>query len=445
MAAAIADLNMVSSTELGREWLLKALHPAEPSVSGTQCPDGTELDTVPLELTMTYSLAAPGGVPFPAAWGAQISVLPSIFPLAIYPTGGAVGVAAFNVRYPQISGTNPNNDFLNLMANVEALRLTFCSATIHLDANATTDQGTIVACQQLAKPQMLFMSQAAGVSVTPITGFHYTVPFTTGDVPGYDQIMAMPRAYQANMREGVYLPLRLSNTSQHWFSLREAASVTDLSALTSPALYQYKLNTTAGSAWPYWSCDRAYLNGTNILAPPLCPMLGETVGHISITNLHPSSGIVIKVRTGLELKVQSQSPYLPYARPSADVDVMAVESYFRIVRQLEDAYPASYNATGEILKLVSKAVRTVAPLLAPIPGFGPLIAAAGGPVAALASYGAKRLAQGDKKKKKPKKKQDSKSKEEALDKLFLEAAAKAAAKQGGSTRKKKGKKKAKKN
>lgn len=397
MASTVAGLDMVSTTNAGRDWLLKALHPAEPSLAGVQMPDGTELDTVPLELTMTYSLAA-DSTPIPSAWGAQITLLPSIVPLAVYPTDGAASVLpAFNLRYPQIAATNANDDFLGFMRNVEAFRLTFASVTIHLDANATTDQGTIVACQQVCKPLLIIPGVGTAISCAPVTAWDYTVPvFTTGDVPGYDQIMAMPRAYQANMRDGCYLPLHLNQTSQHWYSMREAAGVVDLASVTSPVpgFYQYKLPTTRGNSWPYWSADRAYLNGANVYSPPCCPMLSENFGHIAIKNLHPSSAVVIKVRTGLELKVQTQSPYLPYCKPSADVDSVAISSYFRIVRQLEDAYPASYNANGDILKWIGKAVRTVTPLLGAIPGWGPLLQAAGGPVSKLAEYGAKRIAAG---------------------------------------------------
>lgn len=394
MAATIANLDMVSGTEAGREWLLKALHPAEPTVTGTQLPDGSELDTVPLELTMTYTLGPTATYPAAAAWGAQISLLPSTVPLAVFPTGGLAGMPAFNLRYPQISAAIPVNDFGTFMASVEAFRLTFASVTMHLDANATTDQGTIVACQQITKPFLMFQSQGAGIACPPVAGWNYSVPFTTQDVPGYDQIMAMPRAYQANLRDGAYMPLRLSQTSQHWFSLREGCSNVWMNQTTNPASQQWKLPLTVGHDWPYWSYDHAYINGGNVLAPMYCPMLSETVGHLVLANVHPSSNVVIKVRTGLELKVQTQSPYLPYSRPSADIDATAIEAYYRIVRQLEDCYPASYNANGDILKFVAKAVRTVAPFLRGIPTVGDLVYAASEPAAKLLDWGAARVAAG---------------------------------------------------
>lgn len=416
MRSKLDGIGMASNSPAGADWLLKALHPAEPSIAAVQMPDGSELDTACLELTMTYNLSSPsGGGAFTGPWGAQISLLPSIVPLAVYPTDGAAIMAAFNVRYPQIRATVPNDDYLAFLANVEAFRLCAASVTIHLDANATTDQGTIVACQQIARPRLLYPIQtASGRCCNTVAAWDYTVPFTTKDVPGYDSIMAMPRSFQANLREGVYMPLRLSSTCQHWFSGRELVACTDLGSCTSPGVaYQLLLPSTTGNSWPYWSMDRANAAAGSVVAPPVCPMLSETVGHIAIKNVHVTSGIVIKVRSCFELKVQTQSPYLPYVRPSPDIDALAISSYYRLTRQLPDAYPAEYNDNGRILGVIAKALRTVGPLLGAVPGWGPLVSAAAVPVAKLAEYGAKRMAQPDRKsgpKTKPKKKQKAKAK-----------------------------------
>lgn len=394
---------MMASTEAGMKWLHKALHPAEPSIAGVQIPDGTSLDTVPLELTMTYNINS-GGAASP--WGAQISLLPTITPLAVYLTDGAAAVPPTHVRYPNISGPTPDSDWATLMNNVEEIRLCGASCTIHLDANATTDQGSVVACQQSTKPLLIFPNQpTTGRACVPCAVWSYTVPFTTGDVPSYDNIMAQPRSYQNNAREGIYMPLRLSNTSQHWYSLRESRSTQCMNNLIFPVLTQYNLPAVAQNVWPFWLCTAAYVNAGNVYSPLLQPFMSDVCGHIVFKNLHQSSSLVVKVRTLLELKVQVQSPYLPHVKPAPTMDPQALESYFRIVRELDDAFPASFNADGKILGVLAKAIRTIGPALGAIPGWGPLISAAAVPVAKLAEKGSQYMAaRPPQRRQKPKKK-----------------------------------------
>lgn len=392
MGAHLAKLDMVSSTEMGRDWLLKALHPTDPTVSGVSIPDGTALDTVQMEVTTSITLGAGPQVVMTGPWGCQLSLIPTISPLGVYYTDNVTPSAstAFNVRYPAFTSVAYDSDFTNLMGKCEALRLCAQSVTIHLDANATSDQGSVVACQQVTKPRLLFPEYGlTGGSIIPVAAWDYTIPFVARDVPSYNTVMSMPRAYQANLREGIYMPLRLSSTCQHWFSLRESVGDVNFNDCPSIKTGSALLPATNGNAWPHWSGTRSYVGATPPTCTPLCPMLSENVGHIVVKNVDPTSSLVVKLRSCFEFKVQGNSELVPYLQAAADVDSLAVSSYFRILRQLDDAFPASYNLNGTILNLISRAVKTLAPALGAVPVAGPMLAAMAPSVSTLAAMGSK--------------------------------------------------------
>jgi hypothetical protein len=131
-------------------------------------------------------------------------------------------------------------------------------------------------------------------------------------------------------------------------------------------------------------------------------MLNEIVGHIAIKNIHQTSSIVIKARTCFEFKVQANSKYVPYLTPAAPHDALAVDAYYRIIRQMDDAYPASYNAKGTILSTIGKIARNVAPALEAIPGWGKPLSIAASSLGQLSSMGGKKLKERAQKKKQKK-------------------------------------------
>lgn len=406
---------MASSSEDGARWLLKALHPAEPSISAVRLPDGSAMDTVAVETCLTHTLSPVAAASQP--WGAQMTLLPHpTCLLEIYPTDGASADIPYTLRNTLfatvLTGTYPaDTDIANLMTVAEEWRLTSMSVTIHLDANATKDSGTIVAAHVPVKPNLLNYSVTTGAGTVlgayPAVWFDADATGKGADAPTYDQLLQMPRAYQSNLRTGLYMPLKLSNTSQHWHSRREVCKLTlgsQWSGLTTinSGNCPYLNNTTKVPTWPNWDVTPAtrQVSDSNLGGGLMSGFLGDNFGRIIVKNVDPSSAVVIKIKCGLELKVQPTSPQAVHLQKAPALDPVAIGSYFQIIRQLPDAYPADYNDGGKILGLISKAIKFLQPVLPFVPGVGGLLSTAAGPVASLVDYGAKQLANPQRKNKK---------------------------------------------
>jgi len=370
-------LSQVASTELGREWLLKALHPTDPTIGGVGIPDGTATDTVCLELTTTLTVGPSTLSVVPVTpWGADVVLTPHQMPGAIIPNGGAAAAASMDVRYPALSGVNEIADLGKLAGLAEAWRLTAQSVTIHLDANSTKDSGTVVAAQQVVKPVIYFPGMSTSGRIQPPI-----IMFTDSDKPTYTQLMSLPRAYQSNLREGLYMPLKLSSTAQHWMSYREVVVLSQESAWSHNA-QGGQLAAAQTAAWPFYGVTGPIRSAVNndITAYPISNFMGDTWGFISLSGIDPGSSVVFKFRSCIELKVQANSTYAPHLKPAAFPDAHAIDNYFSILRAMPDAYPADYNDAGRIMGVIGKAVRTVAPFLKFVPAVGPTLDKMAGPV-----------------------------------------------------------------
>lgn len=377
MRGKLEQISLLAQTEAGREWLLKALHPTEPSIAAVGLPDGTASDTVCIELTMTTTLneSTLGGA-FASPWGGKILLTPHMYPGAFIGTEGAIAVAPRPFKYPLFTGSTAAGDYSKLLTIAEAWRLCGQSVTIHLDANSTKDSGTIVAAQMVTKPLVLFPgSSSTGHMQRPLVAFAEGALYHQ-DNPSYDELMALPRAYQSNVRTGLYMPLKLSNTSQHWCSMRESIISTALDSLTSASEgWQLSAAMPGAFPFPFYADNGPYRVAANndIHGYPTAPYMGDNWGHIAVSGLDPGSGLVVKFRSLLELKVQASSSYAPHMRPAPFPDVRAIENYFTIVRELPDAYPADHNDAGRILGVIGKAIKMVSPFLNVVPGVGPTL------------------------------------------------------------------------
>lgn len=371
MRGKLDALAQVTQSELGREWLLKALHPTDPTIGGVGIPDGTASDTVCLELTTSVTVGA-GTLSAPPVgpWGAKVVLTPHMLPGSIYPTEGAAGAAIMDIRYPLFTGASPNADYSKLWGLAEAWRLCAQSVTIHLDANSTKDSGTVVAAQQVTKPAVIFQGMSATGKVNcPIIYFQ-----KASDNPGYTQLMSLPRAYQANLREGLYMPLKLSSTCQHWNSFRESCMLADESAFIIDAA-GWQLQPAGVVPWPFGGITPPVRSAVNndVTGAVMAAFMGDNWGHIALSGIDPASAVVFKFRTILEMKVQASSVYAPHMKPAAHPDHLAIDNYFAILRGMPDAYPADYNDAGKIMSVIGRAIRVVSPYLKFVPGVGPAL------------------------------------------------------------------------
>lgn len=403
----LEELKLASEHQNGSDWLLKALHPAEPSIAGVSLPDGTSVDTATVEYTITRTI---GAGDFPAAptsnWNARLHLVPhptcpltyDVFEPAVPGNNGHA-----SVRVPAFTGVNFDDDIFTLLKVAKSWRLCAQSLTVHLDANATTDTGTVVAAQLPLKPDLIMTNCYCGVGALGL----FRTPsiwFDGNGIPSYGDLMTMPRSYQSNVRTGLYMPLKLTNTSQHWHSARELVGLCAKPNFSGPPRFYWQLPNAQSPSWPFEDLSSTYSNIINSTVDGglTSSFLGDHYGLIHVNNVDKSSNVVLKLKLCLELQVNANSLFTAYLKPPSPVDSLALGSYFRIARELPDAYPAAYNDNGKILGIIADVIDTVAPALSVIPGYGPFIGMAGKGLSTMARIGSKSLA-GQQKKRKPRK------------------------------------------
>jgi hypothetical protein len=177
------------------------------------------------------------------------------------------------------------------------------------------------------------------------------------------------------------MPLKLTNTSQHWFSNREFHGLIDANAAaySGNSTAQWVIGTVTTPAWPFFNLSPTKVTSGNVVGGTTPAMMGDNFGYISIAGINVAASIVFKMKLVLELKVQAFSSYAPHLRPPPFMDQAAISNYFKIVREMPDAWPAEYNDAGRILRAISGVVKTIGPLLTPVPYVGPALAAISGP------------------------------------------------------------------
>jgi hypothetical protein len=107
-----------------------------------------------------------------------------------------------------------------------------------------------------------------------------------------------------------------------------------------------------------------YTDGTGALFGDMNIALQQhNMGQISFYNLSPNARLTMKVRWGVELRVEPVSVLGPALQPSASHDTLALLAYSDVAGSLPWAFPSSYNADGKILDVIKKIWNNVKPVL----------------------------------------------------------------------------------
>jgi len=383
-------------TPSGVDWCIKALHPADPLVEVRGIPDESAIPSVFLNYqavsTIKPNTAATG------TWETDLQLLPHpITFLAGYVTDstGTSNVQIGNAQLPGGASYNQVNAFL---AMATRWRLAYAAVTVYQDGPALSDQGTVCVCQ---KPLALMKQNYAGgsenLSLDPVSwmppaavGSFHLVKYRTDDYPDYSSSQAMPNAYFGQSKEGVYVPLKLTRTHQKWHStanlVQFAQAATEHTA--GPFQRQFQIpNATEGldttGFFPFFDSPDAavFLDEEDVFAfarlgggvvPDFC---NDVVADIGFRNLSVNSSLSLYFRYGFELQVSPQSTLAPELRLSPPYDPLAVSTYFKVSRELKDAYPADYNDLGKMWDMISAGLKAVnkTNVLQAIPGFGPAL------------------------------------------------------------------------
>lgn len=415
MTEVIKTLDPAGATDTGRDWLIKALHPSDPVVECRGIPDGSAVPTVFMNFQTVHRINPPVGILGGETWDFDLNVMPDALIHACCVThrsNSSPGPGdSYNVFNTSVPGGSYVEKLSAWLANFPVRwRLSYYGLTMYQDGPALANQGTLGAAQYAVEPQEWSLGGVNAVTaITSIPGKQ--PPASSRDVPGspfvatvasrmawsyplqtlgsYESVMTMPNAMLGPSKDGLYMPLRLTETEQDWRGYADAGMflvpITDsesdavgplnYSLLSSSALLVG--NGQASIPFPQLaSCALAVgspsgtsmrIHGDKIFRP-LSGMWGFVAGR----GLAATSSMNCYFRVGIELQVVPGSPLSPQQRLSPREDMQAIDSYYRISRQLKDAYSADYNDLGKLWDVIKSVARVALPILSVIPGMGPI-------------------------------------------------------------------------
>lgn len=405
-------------------WCLKALHPSDPAVDITGLPDQFSGSTTCLNLQQVNSVKA-----HPSATGTySVDVMfnPDVASFGYAKITDSVGTRFIEFINTQATSNGSTTDYPGALANTlswfERWRLVYAGLSCYQDGPALSNQGTVAACQVPMRGHEYHAYPSFATGTSTAVGFAFSTSrklkaYQTNDMPSYEKSQAMPNAFFGESKNGVYMPLRLGPNHQDWHSAEDLSHyVCSADENTSATFYPNVPWTTQASSniqnidyifpaitandqvirWPTMvdqdagTADTLFghaphpslrsfawmLAGDNNTSKVFrtdsrslqLPQLAENVGHLSFRNLAVSTGLQFYFRVGVEAQCTVGSPYVPYLKVAPEYDQRAVESYFKISRELKDAYPVEFNDLGKLWDVIKQAARVVSGGLSFVPG-----------------------------------------------------------------------------
>lgn len=385
----------LGETELGAQWCLKALHPSDTVVQAPGVPDENCMSTVVLNYQTVHSITVPAGTG--DGWQCDVQLTPHPIQFARYSTATSAGVGISNPSVPifnsqLVAATHKARyDMLTDMAS--AWRLVYFGCTAALDAPALSNQGTVVVCQKPVKASYFQTGHATACA-------RKIAVYNVDALPNYDVSQAMPAAYYSLAKEGAYVPLRLSRTSQNWTCPADGVVVSDDYAVGAwgqgiDDSEAFRIAGAAGaptgqmSSSMFPTCTQPYWDGgVDAMAGDVSsPLLNDYVADLSFRGLSAAAGVKLFLRVGIEFLVPPASVLSAQLRMSPGYDPLAMSKYFQISRQLKDAYPEEYNEKNILWNIIRKVASAAAPMLSAVPSVGPLLSAGAGVLGALPDIG----------------------------------------------------------
>jgi len=373
----------MASTEPGRQWLVKSLHPSDELVTIGGVPDMTASSTVFLNYQNVFAINPPASVVAgQQSWNFDSTLIPDpIQPMAsLSGDSGFVNTVLTAHTNPQLSGAVYPACLQSWLASgVVRWRLAYMSVSMYQDGPALADQGTLVAAQvpvEYAKLHAQYGPVAAGCACTrPIRVMQ---PGVVG--LAYTNLQAMPNAHFGQSKEGVYMPLHLDSLDEGWRGLHDlqlwSAGIVGYNNPSGSVVAGYVLPVSASApagAYPYPTAIQAYYanaTGANPTGDPTCKPANVKWGFISGTNLSWQSRITCYVRHGWEVMVAPTSQLSSLQRVSPRFDPQALDNYSRICRELKDAYPVDFNDLGKLWEVLKAAAKVAGPVVSAMPGIG---------------------------------------------------------------------------
>lgn len=383
----------------GADWCLKALHPSDPITEVRGIPDHSAAPSICMNYQTTFTLKPPTAGT--STWGFDMALLPHPVNFAWIKSVDSVETDSplyTTVLNSQLDGATHAGCYESFSNMCERWRLAYASVTVYQDGADLANQGTMVVAQVPSAPRY---RNAAGPweFTTPKV---YTYPrlevwdtdvFSGSlDLPQFEASQGMPNAYFGRSREGAYIPLKLTDTSQDWTSASDEVYWTYALERTRQAIrlpngvgdpddvqdltFPHCAHSSDALPNAYVSINQAS-TGYSIVGNPTSPMLNGNIAHCCARNLARTTSYSFFFRFGIEMQVKPQSFLAPQMKLSPPYDPVALNAYFAIARELKDAYPADYNDLGKLWDVIKRAATYALPVLARAGPYGKLASSVG--------------------------------------------------------------------
>jgi hypothetical protein len=257
-------------------------------------------------------------------------------------------------------------------AGLERWRLAYYGVTVYLDAPATASQGSIVAAQYSVRPLLHSVASFDNAGARMLSR-DLVVEYQPSDTPVYETLHQQANSYAGLALDGCYMPLKLDGDLGAWHDMRDL--VMDGSGWAAQAGAEtIEIPTDAGL------CTGLYAGYARGFFDPGDGAPGEfaggrhflplqaNLGTIAFRGLSLNASVRVVYRVGVEAMAQPGTQFAPFMKAAPGYDAVAVDTYFRIARELKDAYPAEYNSLGTLWNVIKSVASKVAPVVLPMMG-----------------------------------------------------------------------------
>lgn len=364
----------------GIDWCIKALHPSDPMTEVRGIPDYSAVPTLCMNYQSTATLTIAPGQATPWAWDMTLLPHPIFFAYwdgekAYDPGFNITGEGNFQNTQLAPTSTDPSQLCLIWKALAKRWRLCYQSVTVIQDGPDLANQGTIAVSQSTFEPRLLTTGQAIQPDgSSKQLGMFYPAAYydKATEGPNFERAQAMPNAMMGRSKDGAYVPLKLTETVQRWQSERDFVMPCNRgNEHPHPAEGWVDAPTTFSPAYPFTRITPFYGNTSAVYGDFTPGLMNGNVAHICARNLSDQTSFTFHFRMGVEIQLDPSSTLTPQLKLSPPYDARALDMYFRVARELKDAYPADYNLTGKLWKAISDAVKTIIPPLFTATGIAP--------------------------------------------------------------------------
>lgn len=367
----------------GSDWCIKALHPSDPLTEVRGIPDHSSVPTLCMNYQSTFTLTIADEQEGP--WDFNLTMLPHPYYFAFWegskaynPEGDISGEGNFwNTQLVSISG-EPTAAQLYTAWNglASRWRMAYAGLTVYQDGPDLANQGTIVVAQapltsRRFNPAAL-VNNEGWVGTIPIAFYDQA---TQG--PNFARSQTMPNAMMGRSRDGAYVPLKLTDTNQDWYSTEnDVGMLASINAGTGSVSSSLP-GTGSTPGFPFVRATPANIvtqtsPASAILGDAVSALSGTNCAHVCARNLSDQTSYTFYFRFGVEMQLNANSSLTPQLKLSPPYDPVALDTYFMLSREMKDAYPADYNDLGKMWDVISGAAKTIAPMLNGLfPGLGP--------------------------------------------------------------------------